>query len=158
MTLKKKTGKKAVIKQKTGIAKTISKQGQPDDNQRLYEARLKNIIDLTSEFYWEQDEHHRFTLIINPRTDTIDTTVVNLGKTRWEIGGIPVSDGGKWDNHKAQLKARKPFKNFIYSLNNPQLGRVYASISGRPRFDSNGRFIGYCGLTRDITREVREEQ
>jgi len=158
MIIKKKTGKKAGIKKKTGKKKAVRKSRKFDSTSRPYEELLRNIRDLSSEFYWEQDEHHRFTLILNPRTDQIDTSVVNLGKTRWEIGGIPVSDDGSWEQHKAVLEARQPFYNLVYSLNNPNLGRIYASISGKPRFDDTGRFIGYYGVTRDITREVREEQ
>ena len=82
MTKKKKTGTVGGIKLKAGKNKPISKSEDSGKTQRLYEERLRNIMELTTEFYWEQDEHHRFTNIINPRTDTIDTTVVNLGKTR----------------------------------------------------------------------------
>lgn len=158
MTSKKKTGKKTAARKKTGKKRTKKISGNSDSTLRLYKERLGNILDLTTEFYWEQDEHHRFTLILNPRVEGVDTTVVNIGKTRWELGGIPLADGGKWDKHKAVLKARQPFHDYVYMLDIPHLGRIYASISGKPRFDNAGHFKGYYGITKDITREMRDER
>ena len=32
------------------------------------------------------------------------------------------------------------------------------SLNGQPRFDANGAFVGYWGVARDVTHEVRAER
>jgi diguanylate cyclase (GGDEF)-like protein/PAS domain S-box-containing protein len=125
---------------------------------REYRERFDSFIELSSEGYWEQDENYRFTLItggtlgrsgIDPKT--------YLGTTRWDHGAMPVGDGGSWDAHKAVLEARQPFSDFVMKRSDATGGTRYISASGQPVFDQHGRFRGYRGITRDITRERREE-
>ena len=35
---------------------------------------------------------------------------------------------------------------------------IWVSVSGAPRFDENGRFLGYHGVGRDITLRKKAEQ
>jgi diguanylate cyclase (GGDEF)-like protein/PAS domain S-box-containing protein len=81
-----------------------------------------------------------------------------LGKTRWELGGGPASDGGSWEPHKRLLKGRQPFWDLIYQRTDTH-GRIRSiSVSGRPFFDAQGAFKGYRGVARDITERRRAEQ
>jgi hypothetical protein len=36
----------------------------PDQVQQQYRERLESLLELSSDWYWEQDEHYRFTLIV----------------------------------------------------------------------------------------------
>ena len=79
-----------------------------------------------------------------------------LGKTPWELDLVPVDEGG-WEAHRRVLGAREPFTDFI--LKRDRSGRErFFSISGRPAFDSLGRFVGYRGLSRDVTSEQRDRR
>lgn len=42
---------------------SIRRGGSDTPALRLYEERLKALLELSSEWYWEQDEHYRFTRI-----------------------------------------------------------------------------------------------
>ncbi len=116
------------------------------------------MIELSSEGYWEQDENYRFTLITG---GTLGRSGIDpksyLGTTRWDHGAVPVGDGGSWDAHKAMLAARRPFTDFVMKRSDAMGATRYISASGQPVFDEHGRFRGYRGITRDITRERREE-
>ena len=65
------------------------------DASRLYEERLKTLLELSNEWYWDQDEHHRFTLIVGA---SFGQTGIDpqeyLGRSRWDHDALPVGDGG----------------------------------------------------------------
>src|SRR3546814_17525341 len=52
----------------------------------------------------------------------------------------------------ADLQARRTFADFVQGINRPS-GMVCISTSGKPRYDGQGRFIGYIGVGRDVTEE-----
>jgi diguanylate cyclase (GGDEF)-like protein/PAS domain S-box-containing protein len=122
------------------------------------EERFESFIELSSEGYWEQDERYRFTVITG---GTLVRSGLDpksyLGTTRWDHGAVPVGDGGSWDDHKALLRARQPFTDFLMRRCDAKGETRYISASGQPVFDEYGRFRGYRGIARDVTREKREE-
>ncbi|HZM44955.1 MAG TPA: EAL domain-containing protein [Burkholderiales bacterium] len=125
---------------------------------QVYEERLKTLLELSSEWYWEQDENHRFSLIVGARLDQMGIDQQEyLGTARWDHDIVPVGDGGSWDHHKAQVEARQPFTGLVYTRVDSQGEVHYISASGRPRFEGQ-RFVGYCGIARDVTASMRAEQ
>ena len=132
-------------------------QGDPDA-PRLYEERLNTLLELSSEWYWEQDENHRFTLIVGARFGQtgIDPQEY-LGTLRWDYDAVPVGDGGSWDSHKSVLEAQQPFADFVFRRVDAQGEIRYISSSGQPVFDGQ-RFAGYRGIAKDVTASMRAEQ
>ncbi len=125
---------------------------------RLAEERFESLIGLSSDWYWEQDDSYRFTVITGGDLEAagVDPKRV-LGTARWDNDAVPAGDGGSWDKHKAVLKARRPFSDFVYQRPDSKGELHYFSVSGLPVFDEKGRFRGYRGVTRDVTKEKREE-
>src|SRR5262245_28736814 len=126
---------------------------------RLLQKRFESLTELSSEWYWEQDENLRYTFLtgsiaghggLNPKEI--------IGTYRWDRGAIPLGDGGSWDKHKAVLKARQPFSNVLYKRPDTKIGVRYISTSGEPLFDGKSRFLGYRGVARDVTKSWRDEQ
>src|SRR5687768_9900641 len=128
------------------------------DARRLYEERLTTLLELSSEWYWEQDEQYRHTLVIGARSgQTGNDPQQYLGTAQWDHGAVPVGNGGTWDHHLSLLEARQPFTNFTYRRIDPNGEVRYISASGQPVFDG-GRFTGYRGIARDVTATMRAEQ
>ncbi len=76
------------------------------DAQRS-EARFRDIVEVGSDWIWETDAEHRFTLIAGARQPKVSL----LGKTRWEQASAPNLDGDPlWREHKAVLDAHQPFR------------------------------------------------
>jgi len=122
------------------------------------ESRFKGLFDVTSFWYWEQDGDFRFTRIIRNPDDERRLSVKNsIGKTRWELPVSGVTEE-QWKNHKALLMAHKPFYDFEYKRYDVNGAACYSSISGIPVFDTNGCFMGYRGIGRDITELRHAEQ
>ncbi|HEX7954896.1 MAG TPA: EAL domain-containing protein, partial [Burkholderiales bacterium] len=123
------------------------------------EARFRALTEMSSDFYWEQDENFRITAMSAGVEKSVGIDAQwHIGKTRWEVPGILLSEK-EWAEHKAVLEAHQPFSDFTYA----RLGRDgdtrYLSISGQPVFDADGRFTGYRGVGKDVTAaKVAEER
>ena len=120
---------------------------------RISETRFRRLTELSSDWYWEQDENGHFTKISGPVNEMLgirsDGAFV---KTRDD-------DAVHWDEAEreileANLAARRPFLDFVYSRTNPDGSRQYLMVSGEPMFDSSGRFTGYRGIGKDVTESM----
>ncbi len=120
------------------------------------ESRFRDFAEIASDWFWETNQHLRFTYF-SGRPDDIGLEIEKtLGKTRSEI---TIEDTGqkKWRDHLAALAVRKPFKDFRY-LTDSRDGRVlHLSVSGIPIFDEAGKFQGYRGTGTDITALINAE-
>src|SRR5437016_5088911 len=142
-----------------GARKNLNKPQNSNEELRRWEERFESLIDLSSEWYWEQDEECRFTLVTGSAAGHggIDTKNF-LGTYRWDRGAVPVGDGGSWDKHKAALKARQPFTDFLFKRPDSKGGMRYISTSGQPIVDGKGRFRGYRGIAKDITDALHAQE
>jgi PAS domain S-box-containing protein len=114
------------------------------------EARFRRLTELSSDWYWEQDEHGRFTKIFGPVLEMLGIRVdETLGKKREDYGAV--WNAAERERLDAQLTARKPFLDFVFSRTNPQGVRQYLMVSGEPMFDLSGRYTGYRGIGKDVT-------
>jgi diguanylate cyclase (GGDEF)-like protein/PAS domain S-box-containing protein len=120
------------------------------------EDRFHRLTDLSSDWFWEQDENFRFTHLSGGVYAKGGLQPKNfIGKTRWEVTrGVDTRD---WEPHKAQLNAHQPFADLEYRILDEQGHVHWYSVSGEPWFDRHGVFKGYCGTSRDVTERKRME-
>jgi len=125
---------------------------------RTSEARFRSLVELSSDWYWEQDEELRFTRFDGQAADAWGKRPGDaVGKFRWELKGVkPVSCN--WEEHRKLLDARLPFRNFEYSRTGDDGETRYLTASGVPVHDAAGRFRGYRGIATDITPRKRAEE
>lgn len=124
---------------------------------RESEARFRDLVELSSDWYWEQDAELRFTQLSPKVADFGLDVAEHLGKRRWELPVFGVSEE-QWEAHKRALAAREPFRDFVYQRYNQRGELRTISVSGRPVFDAGGRFRGYRGIGRDITEQRQAEE
>jgi len=120
------------------------------------EKRFRDFAEVSSDWFWEMDRQLRFSYFSDRFTDITGVPQSRLlGKTREESGnpGVSLVD---WNGHLSVLHAHQAFHGFIHPRTKPDGTQVWLSISGKPVF-ANGRFIGYRGTGRDITRRVNAE-
>lgn len=120
---------------------------------------MNSLLELSSDFYWETDAEHRLQRVqCGPHTRLCVPTAQALGKRRWELAYV-APDEAAWQAHRATLDAQLSFRDFEFALPCSQGDApCHYSISGEPVFDGEGRFTGYRGVGRDITRRVQAEQ
>ena len=49
------------------------------------------------------------------------------------------------------MYARRPFRDFVFSVKSANDGLRYYSVSGKPDFDDDGEFHGYKGISSKVT-------
>jgi len=118
------------------------------------EDRFRRLTELSSDWYWEQDENGRFTKIFGP--------VFEMLGIRFDDALVGTRDdhGAHWNEAErrmleAKLAARRPFLDFVYSRTNPEGMLQYLKVSGEPTFDASGHFTGYRGTGKDVTSSMR---
>ena len=118
---------------------------------RASEARFRALTRLTADWYWQQDENLRFTSIDSGLgvLAGFDPSA-NLGKTRWEVPGLQF-DPEVLRRHREDLAARRPFHDLEFRRADSDDQPIWVSVSGEPRYDVHGKFIGYHGTGRVIT-------
>ena len=121
------------------------------------EQRFKSLLAMSSDWYWEQDEKFRFTLISDGmlRAIGVDPST-RYGITRWEVSYLGASNE-QMDEHRRQVEAREPFRDFQYAATSPDGHLHWVSVSGEPIFNEHGVFTGYCGVGVNITEKRRTE-
>lgn len=122
------------------------------------EERFRDFAKSATDWFWEMDAELRFSYLSERFSPTTGLSRDYLmGKTRQESGN-PGVDPDVWQEHLETLAAHRPFRNFVLPRTKPDGSRVWISVSGIPKFDGSGAFVGYRGTARDVTEEKEAEQ
>jgi diguanylate cyclase (GGDEF)-like protein/PAS domain S-box-containing protein len=125
---------------------------------RESEERFRNLTELSTDWYWEQDEHLRFTRLDGGVFARIGVEPRRLlGRQRWDLAEVD-AEAPEWRAHRQALEQREPFRDFEYSMLLPDGEWAHFSVSGHPVFDEAGTFCGYRGTGRDITARKRVQE
>ena len=126
---------------------------------RESEARFRALTELSSDWFWEQDEQFRFTRVDGNLTPNSALPAESyIGQTRWHFGAQGASPA-QWAAHQATLEAHETFHDF--EMQRPRLDGtlMWVAISGTPIHDAEGQFKGYRGVGRDISaRKLAEDK
>ncbi len=119
------------------------------------EARFRRLTELASDWYWEQDVNGHFTKVYGPVLEMLGTPVDAL------LGEIKQEQTSRWNEAQravlhANMAARRPFLDFVFSRMDDGGTSQYFQVSGEPMFDASGRFTGYRGVGRDVSSIMRE--
>lgn len=124
------------------------------------EERIRDMADLSADWFWETDREHRL-FYISARFEDVTGLRRDLfiGRTRMEtVLTMRRELDDNWRNHLKVLEQRQPFIDFRYtvSASGPEVATF--SISGKPLHDENGEFQGYRGSGRNVTAEVEAQR
>ena len=114
------------------------------------QARLANLVALSSDWVWETDAEDRFTYFSDGVARLGGDAAQMLGQPR-QVDGMPPVDGHDPAVYRAAVAARAPVRNFVYGTPLPEGRALYVRISGDPQFDAAGHFTGYRGVSSDVT-------
>ena len=99
------------------------------------EARFRGFAQTSSDWFWETDEHHRFTYMSPGMNAALgDNRVAYIGHNRIEFAADAESDAAKWEEHLAILNRHEPFREFSYQRKTVDGSEAIASTSGDPFF------------------------
>ncbi|MBC7860509.1 MAG: PAS domain S-box protein [Burkholderiaceae bacterium] len=121
--------------------------------------RYRDYTEITSDWYWEMDDAFRFTYFSREFEEISGVSSASaLGKTRWDGLGKGAVGNLDWEAHKQAMFDHQPIRDFEYSSRRPDGRLVWFRVSGRPRHDDGGKFIGYYGIASDISATRRIEE
>ena len=120
---------------------------------RASEARFRRLTELSSDWYWEQDENGDFTKIFGPVFEMLGI-LVDESKANTRDNQGPAWDEAERATLEAYLASRRPFLDLVYSRTHSDGLRQYLMVSGEPMFDPSGRYTGYRGVGKDVTKTM----
>jgi diguanylate cyclase (GGDEF)-like protein/PAS domain S-box-containing protein len=143
------------------LVENISLRFQADEHEaqnQIIQAQLskaveqfKSLTELSSDWYWEQDENFRFVEFAGKSDYNAGLrNVLMMGKTRWDLGALNMTEAD-WAAHRAVLEAHETFHELELHRQDAMGRDLWSAISGRPIFDAKGKFCGYRGVGRMIT-------
>ena len=141
-----------------GFNRLLDTLRQREEALKESEARYRAMAELSSDWYWEQDENLRFTRLSNQlvRQTEMEPSVLE-GYARRDVPGF-VWDEPELTRLEAISEARQPFRDFEIGRTYRNGPKHYVRMSGEPVFDASGAFSGYRGVGSDITERKRDER
>ena len=112
---------------------------------RESEARYRSLTELASDWYWEQDEAGNFTKVSGPVLEMLGIRVDALAGA---TNGVHMAGWNEAEREVllANIAARRPFLDFVFSRVNADGSPQQFRVSGEPMFNQSCGFIGYRGI------------
>lgn len=149
------TGRKSQVV--AGIIQDITAMSDMSRQLAQSEAKYRDLTRLSADWVWETDEEGRLSYLSETADAAFGGSWIRqgLGKPGWEfkILDLPRVD---WDAHRLRLSRREIFENLEFALIDPDGALHHVKTSGSPVFDDAGRFLGYRGVGRNVTREFQQ--
>lgn len=136
----------------------ITEQRLAHEALRESRARFRNLVESISDWVWEVDRNGVYTYVSPKVRDLLGYEAEEvLGKTPFDL--MPSYEARRVSKiFQAALERRAPFRD-LENVNRHRDGRlVVLETSGVPFFGSDGSFLGYRGVDRDVSERKRVEE
>ncbi len=120
------------------------------------EERFRSLTHLSTDFFWEMDSNFRITTYEGQAIGESNIRAIKavIGKSFWDFDEL-ICTSTTWTEFRYTLENHELFRDVELSFTNADNKVYYLSISGEAKYDSDGNFSGYLGITRDVTERRR---
>ena len=125
---------------------------------RESEERFRHLTSVSADWFWETDPEHRIAWLSGgPAVAALLGPERAHGRRFWDIPGLRLSPESLIGHLERQQTSdtRMPLFDFEVSRLDGAGGLCVHEVSGRPRFDAAGHFLGYRGVGRDVSERRR---
>ena len=121
--------------------------------------RLLDAGRAASDWLWETDVEGRVMWMTESiLSATGRSAAAELGTRTMDVNRVRTDEfAASYDRYVADRAARRPIRELVLDRDTPT-GTITVSVSGNPRFDADGNFLGYRGATRNITAELQAKE
>ena len=117
------------------------------------EQRFRALLGIAASAYWETDASAAITQISRmDRQGRLQPLPALMGQTPWTLAEVQF-DGDNGALLRDQMAAQRPLRDLPLRWQHAQGSARQLLISGEPRHDGGGRFVGYWGVVRDVSAE-----
>ncbi|MEO7336683.1 MAG: PAS domain S-box protein, partial [Caldimonas sp.] len=122
------------------------------------ERRYQGLLSIAADWHWELDREFRFTHVASLR-DPASSAILQrrIGQTPWQVSDIGLNEA-QLDELRADLEAHRHFGGLLVRRRDAHGRTRILTVSGEPRFDAAGVFLGHAGVARDVTDDVRAQR
>jgi PAS domain S-box-containing protein len=134
----------------------LTERKRADDALQESEAKFRDYAETASDWFWEIGPDYKFTLLTENAFGSRSTD--RIGTACWDHALDLETEPEKWRLVWATLDAHESFRDFVYCTEDGSGAPIYVRVSGKPVFDSSGKFLGYRGTGTDVTALVRGQR
>jgi len=139
-----------------GVAQDVTAIRNAESIIRDDEERLRDIVECSSDYIWELDAHGAITMFSGGAINQFGEGMT-AGFKVLTNDGVEV-EGGDVTALQASIKRRIRFRSLLVPVRNAEAEVRWVRISGNPRFDAQGNYLGYRGAGTDVTELYRRQE
>lgn len=148
----------AAVQRVLSMEQGIRARKLAEKSLRESEAKFRALVESSSDWIWEVDEHGRYTYS-SPQVYNIlgYTSDEIIGKTPFDL--MLQAEGAQLREQFASIAGERKHFRLLENANLHKNGQtVFLETSGTPIIDAQGVFKGYRGIDRDITERKEAEK
>ncbi len=128
------------------------------EDAALQRDRLQGLLRIGTDWIWEQDTEGRLTHVSEAFLQRSGIAAGQLiGRALWELPLLqPAAEG--WQPLRETMQQRAPVRDQLVHLCAADGRALVVALNADPCHDRQGRFVGWRGVGRDVTRLVEESQ
>ncbi len=139
-----------------GTAQDITERKQMETNLRLSEQKFKGLAENIPDVVWETDENNIYSYVSPKIKEVLGYEPHELiGTNRIEFMSGDEDEDGAPNKFTPYLLQKIPFRNIEHAIRHKDGRLITMESSGDPFFNETGRYMGYKGVTRNITERKR---
>lgn len=135
-----------LYKQLEGYSRLLERTVQERTAElRESEARYRSLTELSSDWYWEQDENDNFTKVSGPVLEMLGIQVETLAGEA-DAASMTGFNEAERELLRTTVAARQPFLDLSFSRIDTDGSPRQYRVSGEPMFNKSCRYVGYRGI------------
>jgi PAS domain S-box-containing protein len=134
----------------------LTERKRAENAWRESEDRFRDYAETASDWLWEMGPDHKLTML-SPNAFGSSPSA-RLGTAAWERALDLETEPEKWRAIRATMDSHEPFRDFVYLAAGYDGSPMYVRASGKPVFDTDGKFLGYRGTGTDATAIIRAQK